>query len=178
MGMDVFGNRPSSSTGRYFRRSVWGWRPLAQLVTTLCPKQSSGCRYWQSNDGDGLAGAEARALADALQAAIDNGTVTAYCRVRDAEIAGLPNEVCGLCGGSGVRPDDEDGNWDFQRRKIIPADANWRGMPHPRAGQRGCCNGCDGRGFNAPPEESYYLEPDDVRQFIEFLRACGGFRIC
>jgi hypothetical protein len=52
------------------------------------------------------------------------------------------------------------------------------GVPHPRAGQHGWCNGCDGRGFYRPPEESYYLEPDDVREFIGFLRACGGFRIC
>src|SRR5439155_5559768 len=40
----VIGRPPA---GRYFRRSVWGWRPLAQLVTTLCPKQSSACRYCQ-----------------------------------------------------------------------------------------------------------------------------------
>jgi hypothetical protein len=126
MGMDVFGNRPSSRTGQYFRRSVWGWRPLAQLVTMLCPKQSSGCRYWQSNDGDGLGGGAARELADALQVAIDSGAVTAYCKVRDAEIAQLPNEICGLCSGSGIRPDDEYGDWGFQRAKVIPADATRR----------------------------------------------------
>ena len=113
-----------------------------------------------------------------LQVALDAGAVSAYCKVRDAEIAQLPNEVCALCGGSGVRPDDAYGRWEFQRRKAIPGDASWRGGPHPRAGQVGRCNGCDGRGFNRPSEESYYLEPDDVRQFIDFLRACGGFRIC
>ena len=32
MGMDVFGKNPTSEVGKYFRRNVWHWRRLADLV--------------------------------------------------------------------------------------------------------------------------------------------------
>ena len=33
MGMDVYGNK----NGAYFRRNIWGWRPLAELDCKLEP---------------------------------------------------------------------------------------------------------------------------------------------
>jgi hypothetical protein len=36
MGMDVFGKKPTSEKGEYFRASVWEWRPIHELICELC----------------------------------------------------------------------------------------------------------------------------------------------
>lgn len=36
MGMDVFGRNPSAEQGRYFRAFVWTWRPIHELICTIC----------------------------------------------------------------------------------------------------------------------------------------------
>lgn len=176
MGMDVFGKEPISETGEYFRRNIWGWRPLAELVTTLCPKETAACEYWWTNDGDGLDAAGARALASALQDKINQGAVLAYIKIREAELEAMPNDSCDLCEGTGIRC-DEAGIESGHPEMIIPNDAEWNGGKHPRSGQVGSCNGCDGSGFERPFETNYEVEEDDVRDFISFLRDSGGFAI-
>jgi hypothetical protein len=49
MGMSVYGE-----TGAYFQNSVWSWHPLADYVEEVAPDIAGQCRYWHSNDGDGL----------------------------------------------------------------------------------------------------------------------------
>lgn len=36
MGMDVFGLDPAREAGRYFRASIWQWRPLWERMRDLC----------------------------------------------------------------------------------------------------------------------------------------------
>lgn len=36
MGMDVYGRKPSSEAGEYFRANVWSWRPIHILIIELC----------------------------------------------------------------------------------------------------------------------------------------------
>src|SRR5947209_5860046 len=36
MGMDVFGRKPTSEAGEYFRANVWGWGPIHALMVELC----------------------------------------------------------------------------------------------------------------------------------------------
>lgn len=36
MGMDVYGRHPASAAGKYFRASVWSWRPIHSLICELC----------------------------------------------------------------------------------------------------------------------------------------------
>lgn len=176
MGMDVYGKAPTTEEGKYFRRNAWGWRPLATLACTLCPKETAACSYWQSNDGDGLDAAGAIGLADALQDKIAQGAVKAYIEIRNAELERLPNEPCIHCNGAGVRRDAVGVDMG-QTKRIVPADAVWRGDRHPRAGQVGWCNGCDGRGFDRPSPTFYSVDEDDVREFVAFLHTSGGFEI-
>lgn len=92
MGMDVYGRKPTAPEGEYFRRNVWGWRPLADMVTTLFPELTDKCRYWQSNDGDGLDARGSQRLADAIDKALADGTIHSWVTIRDAEIkAGASN---------------------------------------------------------------------------------------
>jgi hypothetical protein len=48
---------------------------------------------------------------------------------------------------------------------------------HPRYGQKGWCNGCDGVGSKSSDRSRYCFDCDNVRAFAEFLKACGGFAI-
>lgn len=108
MGMDVFGKQPRSKTGEYFRNSIWWWHPLADYILENSPQElTSKCRYWHSNDGDGLDDEDSKKLADHLQQLIDSGHTAAS------------------------------------------------------AGRYGRC-----------------FSVDNVQEFADFLRDCGGFEIC
>lgn len=176
MGMDVIGNEPTSEAGQYFRRNVWGWRPLAELVCKLEPELTAGCTHWQSNDGDGLDAEPSEILSEALLSAVATGRVQRLVDARNKRIAALPRRRCGQCDGTGIRS-DEVGVKDGQPNRIIGPDTH-AAPDHPRYGQIGWCNGCSGYGTNKPSEADYPLTVDDVSQFAAFLAACGGFEIC
>ncbi len=171
MGMDVFGN-----SGAYFRRNVWGWQPLAELVCKLEPKLTRNCKHWHSNDGDGLDGKQSKALAQSLKGMLASGLIAKIIEGRDEALAALPNEPCQHCDGTGIRR-DEIGTDDGQPQRIIGPDTQ-SDENHPRYGQTGWCNGCDGRGWKRPTATWYPLTVEDVREFAEFLDDCDGFEIC
>ena len=165
MGMDVFGKAPATEDGEYFRRSVWGWRPLADFVCSLYPELTEACTYWQSNDGDGLDAAGSLALAEAIEADLANGTVAAYVATRDAALAALPMEPCEFCDGTGLRTDEVGRKYGYDK-------------PRDEATGRGGCNGCHGTGEREPWARAYPFEAQDAADFAQFLRASGGFEIC
>jgi hypothetical protein len=156
MGMDVFGKAPTSETGEYFRNNVWWWRPLADICQALAPEICAKCTYWQSNDGDGLNGDDAAALAAVLEARLADGTIKNLIAERDAYLAALPDEVCSLCHGQGKRTDE------------LALANGWDKKP---------CNACEGTGKVRPSETHYPQDEDNIREFTAFLKACGGFSI-
>jgi hypothetical protein len=68
MGMEILGKR-----GGYFGMQAGGWYDLASYFNLIAPDICASCKYWYSNDYDGLDVAGAVALADALQVEIDAG---------------------------------------------------------------------------------------------------------
>ena len=171
MGMDVYGTEPTAPEGEYFQRNVWGWRPLATLCQRLAPAIAARCTHWDTNDADGLDATDAAALAEVLEHALASGAIKAYVERREVELAALPDETCTICDGTGIRC-DEIGKADGQPGRVIDTPA------HPRHGQTGWCNGCDGRGAKKAFARHYFLGERDVREFAAFLKACGGFEIC
>lgn len=167
MGMDVYGKHAHSETGRYFRRSVWGWHPLADLCEFIAPELWAKIEHPHTNDGDGLNGRDSLKLAAALDAAVADGRVESYCKDRAEALALLPDETCSICAGTGLR------------------------LPAPQCGAGKLpCNGCGGgvvsgapdygkpgKGKIRPWETHYDVEPADVTEFAAFLRDCGGFEI-
>lgn len=178
MGMDVYGTAPTSKVGEYFRRNAWGWRPLADLVCHLAPSIARGCTNWQTNDGDGLNDVNSARLADALQCALDDGRARSWIEARDVAVKNAPLRPCQFCAGTGIRTDDI-GQRMSQPERRCSASTNVLGVeqPHERAGAKGWCNGCDGRGWNPPNAAYYHVDLDDLSEFVAFLRACGGFKI-
>jgi hypothetical protein len=149
MGMDVYGVKPTAAEGEYFRRNVWGWRPLADLCLELAPDECSGCTYWHTNDGDGLDDIGAKRLSAKLLVLIADGSVKAYIAIREAAIANLPRETCPRCKGTG-----NSSNRDER------------------------CKFCDGNGTVKAFAAHYGVTEECVKEFASFLATCGGFSIC
>ena len=67
MGMDIFGNN-----GNYFRANIWTWPAIMSLVaqTEVLPQEL--VNKMQFNDGVGPNGRQARQLANALEALVED----------------------------------------------------------------------------------------------------------
>ena len=155
MGMDVVGIRPVSSSGEYFRNSVWYWRPLWNYCCTIDSTLQEKVPYAHSNDGDGLDAGDARKLAFKLQEEIDSGRAETF--VNDYELArsSMPKVQCSYC--------DENGNRSWRTKtgeSIIKV-----------------CTTCDGTRLVDPFESSYPMSLENIKSFTTFLMNCGGFQI-
>lgn len=51
MGMDVFGHKPTTEEGKYFRASIWGW---PSIITVMEASGYDVPSVWSFNDGEGL----------------------------------------------------------------------------------------------------------------------------
>lgn len=171
MGMDVYGKAPSGTCahgarephggktwcqgppGAYFRNNWWWWRPLWDYCYVIAPDLISEELHAQchSNDGAGLNAKDARALGERLEESL-GGTAQKYERSWNEKNAAIPDEDCEVCGGTG-------------HRAAPPVTG-----PGPVD-----CNGCQGTGRRRPSETWYPFSADNVREFAEFLKACGGF---
>ena len=70
MGMDVSGRNPSTEEGYYFRANCWSWRPIHALceITKHTHKLKFDTKGWDVNDGKGLRNQnQCDKLADALE---------------------------------------------------------------------------------------------------------------
>lgn len=154
MGMDVYGKKPKSEAGEYFRNNVWWWHPLWSYCQDIAPALTSDFSG-HTNDGEGLDGKDSLALADLLQREIDSGRTMLYSELRKAELSALPKEKCGICAGTGKR----------QSPPVVGAGDT-------------PCNGCGSTGWREPFAKSYGFNVENVQEFVLFLRDCGGFEIC
>jgi hypothetical protein len=171
MGMDVYGKNPKSETGTYFRRNVWGWRPLWDYVSTQHPEIAELVQYGYSNDGDGLGARNAKKLAKLLMEDFTSGKVAEYVAERNSALAELPFEECNLCDSTGVRTDEIGTNAGMPERALEPEIAIIVGR------DKGYCNGCNGVGKKENFLTWYSLYEEDVKEFAEFLVDSGGFEI-
>ncbi len=171
MGMDVYGIAPTEEVGEYFRRNVWGWRPLWNYVEDVHPDIAKFVPYAQSNDGDGLTRMRSVQLADLLDGDIESGKAQEYIDTRDRVIAEIPMEPCEFCDSTGVRADEVGVEAGMNVRKLDKETAEKVGREH------GTCNGCNGLGEREPFQRWYVLELEDIKEFSAFVRASGGFEI-
>lgn len=171
MGMDVYGVAPTEEVGTYFRRNVWGWRPLWNYVEDLHPEIAQLVPYAHSNDGDGLTRMRSIQLADLLDGDIESGRASEYIDTRNRVIAEIPMEPCEFCDSTGIRTDEVGVNAGMPERELTKEFAEKLGRTH------GTCNGCNGLGEREPFQRWYFLELDDIREFSAFVRASGGFEI-
>lgn len=156
MGMDVYGRSPQSKIGEYFRNNVWYWHPLWDYCYDVAPEIISETlfRDGHGNNGVGLNALKSRKLAEKLDAEIIAGRTAQYQKQYNAELAAIPEETCTVCAGTGKR------------------------KPPPEVGPGNePCNGCKGKGKTRPFSTWYKFTVGNVKEFVEFLKDCGGFEI-
>ena len=173
MGMDVVGIKPRGKTGEYFRNNVWYWRPLWEYCEFIDPTLREKVPNAQYNGGDGLRDAiECIALSNKLIDSINTGVAQRYKEAREQWLDSLPTYPCDICEGTGIRTDligQEQGMSD----KVLDETAQV-----VLSRERGWCNGCEGKGEKPDWQTHYPFEVENVLEFAEFLKHCGGFKIC
>jgi hypothetical protein len=150
MGFDVYGLSPKSEKGKYFRNSVWWWKPLARFILENCDVQEEEAEDWGTNDGQEVSALTADHIADRLDMLLKSGAVKEYELEREKRINSLPDVECNFCDGTGYRNDLNMGE---------------------------ICNRCKGKGIARPWETIYPFSEDNVKGFMEFCRESGGFEI-
>ena len=158
MGMDVYGKNPQTEEGKYFRSNVWWWHPLATYCEVVAPKTTKDWGAWHHNDGEGLNDSESLVLAALLEVELESGRCQKYEQQYKAKMEAMPLEVCEFCKGTGARTDEV---------------GKKNGLDKP-----GGCNGCAGKGTVAPFATWFRFDCSLVREFVDFLKNCGGFEIC
>lgn len=170
MGMDVIGKNPTTPVGEYFRRNVWGWRPLWNYC--LDTFEVSNAVEGHYNNGDGLDEAGALLLAKQIRESLATGDAERYITERNDALAQLERPTCEWCAGTGIRTDEVGVAHKMPERELSPEMASLTGRTH------GFCNGCSGEGKTDHWDTNYQFDLEDIKQFAEFLENCGGFEIC
>jgi hypothetical protein len=160
MGVDISGRKPKSEAGDYFCSNWWGWRPILALSESamLNSKLDYDTSYWGSNDGKGLrTQKQCDKLADALELLISN-TYNEYLMDDDDRIY--------ICMGSWV----EAGTGRFissEFTQSLNEQYEWGDILYgPVVAENGTM-----------VESSYSTSLGRLKQWITFLRNCGGFKI-
>ena len=157
MGMDVYGENPSTEQGEYFRANVWYWHPLADYILEAAPSVlTEGCNHWHSNDGDGLDSSGSEALGKFLAGELKSGRTMLYENTYKEAINSIPLEKCKYCDATGTRLD----------------------LPDTLGIEIGNCNGCKGSGKVKSFTTNYPFDSETVSEFVGFLFSCGVFKIC
>ncbi len=134
MGMDVYGRKPSSEAGKYFRANVWSWRPIHALIYELCSDRLNdetleGMNY---NSGAGPT---------------DQATCTAMA------------ERFEMWMEHNIDGHKVDLGMNVARDGRLLSDEEIEGDP--------------GIQFETP----HRVDDDHLKEWIEFLRHCGGFEV-
>jgi len=94
MGMDVYGLKPKSQVGEYFRNNVWWWHPLWDYCCFLDNSLIEKVPNAHCNDGDGLNAIDSRKLGFLIKDAVENGSAEDYILSYNEYLESLPEESC------------------------------------------------------------------------------------
>ena len=152
--------------GVYFRNNCWWWRPLANLIIEKCDwlTQEQQARL-HDNSGFEFSQHEAGTIADTLQKKVDDGTAKAREVLNKKEMAKAEEWNAGLQkhqDALGEEAKKETGN-----PKIVPRD-------YPKH----IYKKWDDLQGQTDYKAHYPFKEANVKEFICFLRECGGFQVC
>jgi hypothetical protein len=169
--MDVYGKKPKTPKGQYFRNNIWYWHPLWDFCCESFPEITEPVKYGHTNDGDGLGSRASTKLAKGIKEMLSNGDAQKYVAERDAKLANLNRVDCELCNATGIRTDQTGVEMgmdvqvlDWEKSVLLGREKGW-------------CNGCSGEGTTEAWANSYRLTIENITEFAQFLENCGGFTI-
>jgi len=160
MGVDISGRKPTTNEGDYFSSNWWGWRPILAIseAAMISSKLDYDTSYWGSNDGKGLrTQKQCDKLADAIELLISNNW-NEYLTEDDDRIY--------ICMGSWC----EAGTGKFigsEREHILNEQYDYGDILYgPIVAENGIM-----------VESSHGTSLGRLKQWVTFLRSCGGFKI-
>jgi hypothetical protein len=103
--------------------------------------------------GHSLTSDQCNELAGRLCDELESGRTAAEADALLAAIAAIPIKPCPDCRGTGKPPDDADCDQDA------------------------VCSQCDGVGYLVPFPAVFDFDEKIVKEFVVFLRTCGGFLV-
>jgi hypothetical protein len=155
MGMDIEGIKPKNVKGQYFVANLWAWRPINFICSYVNEKEQLGfnMEYWDSNSGYGLNnGNDCNILADAIERLL-------------AIVPDLNEDDDKLYVNMGFWVDSSN---------IFITDKDELNKEYP-IGTIMFTSIIDKNGRKVEPAHSISL--GRLKDFIEFLRNSGGFKI-
>jgi len=171
MGFDLCGRNPLNDTGNYFRNNVWWWRPLADYIQDKHQDIALECIHWHTNDNDGLSAKNSVRLAKRLEEDLANGKIKEFEQNHKKNIESIPLEECSQCKGTGIRTDSVGVKLNMPEQELDQSIALKVGR------ENGYCNGCQGLGKKDDIITWYKFSEENVRDFMNFCMASGGFTI-
>jgi len=160
MGVDISGRKPKTDEGDYFASNWWGWRPIHAIseAAMLNSKLDYDTSNWGSNDGKGLrTQKQCDKLADAIELLISNN-YNEYLTEDDDRIYIVMGSWCEAGTGRFIPSEDSLSlNEQYEYGDILYA---------PVVAENGVM-----------VESSYSTSLGRLKQWITFLRSCGGFKI-
>lgn len=163
MGMDVYGIKPATVKGNYFRNNVWCWHPLWDYCEYIAPELTVKVPNAHVNAGDGLNAKDSRKLAFKIKESIENGTAQDYIQEYYNYLENVPKVTCFCLETSIEISYTADGEIPFPKSPTIPKET---------------CRLCDGSGKMENFAKNYHINLQNISEFSEFLLNCGGFQIC
>jgi hypothetical protein len=150
----------TENPGTYFRSNWWCWRPIHMLCELANDKYKlkMNMEYWGSNDGKGLrTQKQCNRLADSLELMLNDNFPKEFM----ADNSNVIYTVTGswdVTDTGEITPDEEaDLNEQYEFGTILWA---------PVLTKKGVL-----------VETTYSCSLEDIKEWINFLRECGGFKI-
>ncbi len=158
MGVDISGRKPKSEVGDYFGSNWWGWRPIHTICDIAIYKEKlrMNTEYWGSNDGKGL---RTQKQCDRLAEAIE-GLLGDDINLKE------DNDRVYLCLGSWC----EFGTGKFIPNELVISLNEQYPMGTILYTSIICEDG-------TAVESSHSTSVGRIKEFINFLKNCGGFEI-
>jgi hypothetical protein len=159
----------NTNKGVYFRNNVWWWRKLADYIMehTKCVDENDFDK-WQENGGHEVDNETANQIANQLEHLIKTGHAEKYKEEIDNEIKQAEehnNKVQKLL--DELRSEVAKIVGDEKAEKLAPAE-------YPEPLNKKWWEITNKTDYRA----NYPFSIDNVKEFIEFARNSGGFRIC
>ncbi len=134
MGMDVYGRKPRTEAGKYFRANVWSWHPIHALIVEICGDllDEETLQHLAFNDGIGPT---------------DQATCTEMAKRFEVW---MEHHAEGHVLDSGTQV-TEEGRFVSAEERAANPDLETR--------------------------SAYSVSDEHLKEWIEFLRNCGGFEV-
>lgn len=191
MGMDVYGLKPTTEHGEYFRNNVWWWHPLWDYCIDVWPELADKVPGGHSNSGDGLDAIESRKLGFMLENNIKSGQAEKYIKDYNEFISKLESDPChctfklkvefSIFSEETITPKNPEtiSNIDELLEKVFsPEQPEYIDNGTPKKDPDPECKYCSGSGKTANFATNYSINIKNIKSFSKFLLECGGFRIC